>query len=457
MSGCDAEEEGVVVVGQLARLFSGNGVKSELMRGGVSGIVVRIMAVAAAFLSSVVLVRLMGAADFGAYAFILSLGTLLALPVQAGLPTLVLRETARAETKQDWPAMRGIWRFALAIICLMSSVAAAGGLIVFFSGGALFAEDMRWSILLATLLVLPLALNGVGAASLRGLRRIFTAQFPSEVLRPLLLTGFAATVALTPFLPLGPTVAFLCYMAASVLAFAVAAVLLWNAIPDGFFLERAARLERGVWLRSLFPLSIMSGLLVINQNTDIMMLGMFRSNEDVGLYRVAVSAAALLIFGLSAVQMICMPYVVRFHAQQDRRRIQSLSLMASLASLGLTLPLFGAFFFWGEDILGIIYGDAFRAAATALTILCLAQVVNSFFGIVWPLLVMTGHERAGMWGLFAASLINVGLNMVLIPPYGIEGAAVGTGASIIVWNVLFWIFALRRLGVDSSPFALLHR
>lgn len=445
------------MVKRLARLLSGDSVKSELVRGGVSGVAVRIMAVLAAFLSSVLLVRLMGAADFGAYAFILSLGTLLALPVQAGLPTLILRETARAETKQDWPAMRGIWRWAIAIIGLMSAVAVAGGLLTFVFAGAFFAEDMRWSILLATLLVLPLALNGFGASALRGLRRIFTAQFPSEVLRPLLLMGFAATVALTSVLPLNSRVAFLCYLAASVLAFVVAAFLLWKAIPDEYFKERTTRFEHRPWLRSLFPLSIMSGLLVINQNTDIMILGMFRPNEDVGLYKVAVSAAALLIFGLSAVQMICMPYVVRFHAQKDKRRLQFLSLVASLASLGLTLPLFVAFFFWGEDILGVVYGDEFRAAATALTILCFAQVMNSFFGIVWPLLVMTGYERCGMWGLFAASLVNVGLNIVLIRPYGIEGAAVATGASIIVWNVLFWILALRRLGVDSSPFALLHR
>jgi O-antigen/teichoic acid export membrane protein len=442
---------------RLVALARSGSLKGQLLRGGFLGLAVRVMAVLAAFLASVLLARLMGAADFGSYAFILSLGALLALPVQAGLPTLVLRETAKAEAAQDWPAMRGIWSWAIGIICLMSAVVAAGGLIVFVFPVVLFTEDMRWSVLLATLLVLPLALNGFGAASLRGLRRIFTAQFPGEVLRPLLLMGLATAVAFTPFLPLDPTAAFLCYMTASVLAFAVAAVLLWRAIPDGIFEEWAAKFEHRIWLRSLFPLSIMSGLLVINQNTDIMMLGMFRPSEDVGLYKVAVSAAALLVFGLSAVQMICMPYVVRFHAQGDRRRLQSLSLMASLGSLGLTLPLFAAFFFWGEEILSVVYGDAFRAAASALKIICFAQVVNSFFGIVWPLLVMTGHERSGMWGLLVASLVNVGLNVLLIPPYGIEGAAVGTGASIIVWNVLFWISALRRLGVDCSPLALLRR
>ena len=89
-------------------------------------------------------------------------------------------------------------------------------------------------------------------------------------------------------------------------------------------------------------------------------------------------------------------------------------------------------------------------------ILSIAQLVNGFFGIVWPLLVMTGHERNGVYGLLAASLLNVPLNALLIPPYGVVGAAIATGISIIVWNLLFWFTVHRKLGIDGSILGLLR-
>jgi O-antigen/teichoic acid export membrane protein len=92
-----------------------------------------------------------------------------------------------------------------------------------------------------------------------------------------------------------------------------------------------------------------------------------------------------------------------------------------------------------------------------MLVLSAAQIVNGFFGIVWPLLVMTGHEQAGFRGLLISTTANVALNALLIPIWGATGAAVASGTSIVTWNVLFWVSVRRHLRIDGSLTGLFHR
>ena len=99
-----------------------------------------------------------------------------------------------------------------------------------------------------------------------------------------------------------------------------------------------------------------------------------------------------------------------------------------------------------------VFGAAFGSGADALAILAAAQVVNVSMGSVAQILNMTGHEGDAARGMAVSTVTNVVLNLAFIPPWGMKGAAVATGISLILWNVLLAKAVHRRLKLRTTAF-----
>ena len=106
--------------------------------------------------------------------------------------------------------------------------------------------------------------------------------------------------------------------------------------------------------------------------------------------------------------------------------------------------------FFGESLLEAVYGVGFSKGHFALGVLALGHVASAWFGSVAYLLNMTGHERDTARGAIVGATSNLLLNLLLIPPFGIEGAAVATAGSVLIWNALLHRKARSRLQLDSS-------
>ena len=106
----------------------------------------------------------------------------------------------------------------------------------------------------------------------------------------------------------------------------------------------------------------------------------------------------------------------------------------------------------GEWLLVTLFGSEFGGAYWPLLILGLGQLANAGFGATAMLLNMTGFERDVTRVVAIAAGLNVGLNLALIPFFGVIGAAVATSVSLLFWNVWLWQVVRWRLGVSSLAF-----
>jgi O-antigen/teichoic acid export membrane protein len=100
-----------------------------------------------------------------------------------------------------------------------------------------------------------------------------------------------------------------------------------------------------------------------------------------------------------------------------------------------------------------LFGAPFAAGAGALLILCLGQAASAVAGSNGLLLTMTGHERTVATVSVACLLANVGLCAVLIPPFGLEGAAAASAGALCAWNLGLAFCSRKLLGVRPSAFA----
>lgn len=441
----------------LTNIITGKGLGSELTRNGIGSLVLKAAYILLSFAITVTLARTLGANGYGVYAYVFALVSLLSIPAEFGLPNLVVRETAKALTRQEWGALHGVWRWAGKITAILTAILVLGAGVVILIWGDRFSRQQIVTLSWGLALVPLVALGDLRGAALRGLNRVIQGQLPEQALRPsfyiLLILG---AVFVFPAQYLTPAMAMSLQVLAAALAFIIGAWLLWRATP--LEVRQAKPVYEGRrWLSSTLPLAFISGMGLINSYTSIVMLGLFVTSSDVGIYRVADQMALLVSISLQALNMVIAPQFARLYAVGDKARLQRLATTSAQLVLALTLPVVVIFLFFGKPLLKLVFGAQFVPAYEPLSILALGQLVNSATGSVGFLLIMTGHEQDTARGMAIAAVVNIALNLILIPLWGIKGAALASAITLTVWNFLLWLAVRRRLDVNSMAFDIWKR
>lgn len=427
-----------------------NGNKT-LLHAGAGSLAIKAFSMAIGFTLTVVLARNLGAAGYGIYAFVLSLIMFLAIPAQVGLPQLVIRETAKAYALENWGLMRGLWLWSDRVIVFFTALMIVAGLLALW-GGSHLLDLHGWKTMAIGLPLVPLiALTNVRGAALRGLQRVVVGQLPEQILRPgMLLILVFGSLWWWKQGAASPEVIMLLHCVAALSALLIGVALLQRLRPPSLKASPGPAYQSSYWRKAMTPLALLAGLQLINAHTDIIMLGIMRTNEEVGVYRVVVQMGMLVIFGLQAINQYVQPLFARLHQERNEDALQKMVTRSARLIFLLAFPPMIVMVSAGGVLLAVSFGEEYRMGALALGILAMGQLVNAGMGSVAVLLNMTGYERDTAWGVAIAAVSNVLLNALLIPPFGLQGAALATAITLIVWNIVLRYLVHKRLGIESS-------
>lgn len=427
------------------------GIRSPLARETAWSFTLKAANAGLGFFSTLLLARLLGATGYGVYSYAYSLVTLLAMPAHAGLPNLIVRETAKGLAQGRPDLVKGAWQWAGRVVAALSllAIGIGGPLFIIWQGGlkSPAGQTMAWALLLVPLI----ALGNLRGAALRGLQRIVLGQLPEFALRPGIFLLFVGGAALLRGRALSPPLAMMFQAVASLLAFIAGAWLLWRHMPDAVRYARPAVEARG-WLMSSAIFALLASFNVLNNQTSTIVLGLFATPDAVGRYRVAVQVATLAAFGLQAVNMVVAPRFADLWARGEKARLQRLVTRSARVVLAFNLLITVACVLAGRPFFRHIFGPEFDGSYVPLLILLGGQLVNSAAGSVGFLLNMTGHERDTVVGIAVAAAVNILLNLALVPVLGIAGAATATAISMVTCNGLLWWRVRQQLRINSLAF-----
>lgn len=427
---------------------SGSGLRAQLVRGamGVGGL--KLISLPLNLAVSVLLARALRPEGFGQYAFIMSVVTVLSLPLDQGMRQLITREVASYHHKENWALFRGLVRWAHKWVLLGSlMISAILGLLAFYH--ATWEVNDRWTLLLLGLILLPfLALNALRGANLLGLGYVIYAQIPELLVRP----GFhLATAAFLLGLGLlNPSTAILSQVIGVGCAFLLGAYLLRRRRPPQ--LKTAAPAYRNTeWARAWVPFTLLVAASLLNNQIGILLLGWLGTDTQVAAMRVADRGAQLVALSLGIVNLVIAPHITRAYQEANQQRLQQLSRQSARAALAVALPFAVPLILFGTPIVGFIFGVEYvEIAVVPLAILATAQLINVIVGSVGMFLMMSGFERDTLIGQVMALVINVIAAIVLIPRYGAEGAACAAAIGLLTWNTVLAIKFIQRLGLRPS-------
>lgn len=195
-------------------------------------------------------------------------------------------------------------------------------------------------------------------------------------------------------------------------------------------------------LKRSYPMSISLICFLIMQSTDVLVLGRYMDLSDVAYYSVAVKLTMIVALVLSSVNAVFAPKISELFSLGDKAQLKTQIRSATRLIFVLTAPVILIMIFGATHILDL-FGPNYHQAGTALKILLAAQTINAMSGSVGVYMNMTGQERTFQRILMVAVMANVLLNLLLIPKYGLIGAAAATGISMAGWN-LFSVWLLYR-------------
>jgi O-antigen/teichoic acid export membrane protein len=196
-----------------------------------------------------------------------------------------------------------------------------------------------------------------------------------------------------------------------------------------------------------WPLALTGFTFLFVSKTDKVLLGYFMTSKDVGIYTPALMIANLLIFISTAFKYIFLPTVSEYFSKNDLQGLEPLFKSTSKWNFLVVLPLFVFILIFPKEILTILFGSSYTGGYLALIIVSLGIAANDFAGTSATILVAGGRTKANLACEIIAGTTNVVLNIILIPIYGIVGAAIATGLSFLARNLAALSLAYKAYGM----------
>jgi O-antigen/teichoic acid export membrane protein len=396
----------------------------------------RFAGVPLALISSIILARALQPAGKGVYATVNTIGDLALVLGTLGISTAAVYYLAQP-TESLERTRATVLGLCLLIGAIISTVILAGAGIAGLVAGS---PSTAWALVA----VAPVGIISLGRAALES---FFRAQHQIRTINVIAVLSSAAFLAFLVVTTLGRGLSATTAIGLRVASVAVAVVALGAAARSGRLAVPWPRLH-GPTVRLLLAYGLPYAAYSIVQNFsnrfDYILLRVFGSADTVGVYSVAVGQGELLWILPTAIGFVLFPRGASLvRGDPDRASVET----AMMLRWSVLLTAFGAVVLalFAGPLTRIVYGDAFAAAATPLRILLVGIVASSFLQVLSSLLLGLGRLRLLIQTTSFGFAINLSLNIVLIPRFGMNGAAVSSAVSYSVTAILFTLVARRTV------------
>ncbi len=417
---------------------------SDVARGAGATLAGRIVGGGLQFLYTIVVVRLLGAESFGLFMIGLTVISVAGVIGRLGLESGVVRFIALHNGSNDTARIKGVIIQSL-LFSLGASLVIGAALCL--SGEALLGRffhrpDLGHVIRVLSLSLPFAALMFVALSATQGFRVMRYTVYGQHLFWPAVNTALVLAFAAAGWHLSGVVAAYVISLG---LTACLALYFLARSLPA---LQDVASLwETGKLLRFSMPLLSVAVMNFLFVWTDTLMLGYFRTTQEVGIYNAAMKTALLTSLILVSFNAIFAPMISDLHHRKEIQKVAYLFKCVTKWVFSISLAAFLVMLLLCQDIMAA-FGQEFISGWPPLVVLALAQLVNAGVGSVGVILVMSGRQTLMMHNMMGATALNLCLNYLLVPSHGIWGAAVASAISITTLNLLmlvevYWLMKIH--------------
>lgn len=419
---------------------------SELLKGSSVSFIYRLSGLVIAYAFSLVVARTMGAETWGIYSLCLAVVTFVSIFGRMGFDTALLRFNAELKAKKEFGLLKAYNRFSYKVVFIISILLTV---VVYFYAG-LIADlifnkpHLAQHFKIAGLSIFPITFSTLNSRALRGLKKISKSvylEFVSRYLYFLIAFGAAFLIlnefTIESFIWLFVITSYLYFLQG----------LFWHEKEirsyDNIKLPKKQIID---FSKVALPLLLASSMLYLKGWVDTLMIGVFLTEKDVGIYNIALKLANVISLPITAINTIAAPkFAENVNKNKELQKIVTTSTKIIFYS---TLPIFGVIVIFADPIL-TLFGNEFTEAYLVLVIISIGSFINAISGSVGYFLQMTGNHVIYQNITIISSLLAVICNLILIPIFGILGASFTSTFIQILWNVSMIVYIKKKYNITT--------
>ncbi|MBZ3935381.1 flippase [Methanimicrococcus blatticola] len=194
---------------------------------------------------------------------------------------------------------------------------------------------------------------------------------------------------------------------------------------------------------------------LIYQNIDVVFIGRYMTETDAGIYRIVYQFSMLAGLAATSVKAVLYP---KFSAWNETKQYENITeglRSGTSLSLMLAIPIFFSFLILGYDFISLFYGEAYIPGVPALFLLSFIQIITVFMYLQSICLNAISHPKYAFLSIAAGITANVILNIVLIPVYGMEGAALATVIAMLLNSALAYLLLRKVIPIRYNWISIL--
>jgi O-antigen/teichoic acid export membrane protein len=390
--------------------------------------------------------RMLGPDAYGRVAMGLSVLMIGAYVGLMGFQEGVARFIPRYDSDRD---IRGVWATGF-LVTVTASVVVTAGLILTsgYLAELVYGSGEEQLILALMAVALPgFVMMRLGVGALRGISDARSRMLSFDIFFPIVrlsvLIGLLVVGVEVLSLPIA-------YAVSCLLGAVVVHAFLHRQI--GLFGAKQFRFkEMAAYSAPLVMATVASRLLT---RADTLMIGYLESAAAVGLYEAAYPLANGLVLILTAFGFLYLPLISQLDEDDDGAGVEQAYQITTKWVYIMTLPLFVTLVLLPELVIGIVFSQEYADAAPILVVLSIGFFTNSAFGRSRETLSALGDTTITMFVNLASFVVNIVLNILLIPTYGVIGAALASVLSFLALNstivlVLKWKYSITPFSKET--------
>jgi len=406
----------------------------ELIQGSLTFFILRILGMIVGYAFTLIVTRNLGASAWGIFALSFTVLQITSVIGKLGLDTALLRFIAQYNAQRKVKTAKYIYLKSIIVIVPLSLFLSV--FLYYFS--PLLAEKvfekphLAFYFKLMSFALLPFVLLSINSESLRAFKKIKEYTTLQNLL-PFLCAFIFFSIFFYILHIKNIKVIIIAYILGIGISFFISFLLLNKEFSNenGEFEQVSLRQILSISL----PMFLSSSLFMVMSWTDTIMLGMWRTEEEVGIYNVAVRLSMITSFTLGAINSIAAPKFAEFWGKKDLEGLKKIAQQSTKLIFWTSAPILILYILFPKFFMDI-FGKEFRGGASALVFLTIGQFVNASVGSVGYILQMTGKQKIFQNVVLIGSIINIILNIILIPTFGETGAAIASAIAISFINII---------------------
>lgn len=303
-------------------------------------------------------------------------------------------------------------------------------------------NELLWLFVLAAPLIFIRSLQSINIALIQAMKKIKLLAF-FQLLQPILFTSL---IVFGSYFYFDKKTPIYTQLTVDVVLLLTSIIVVYMTVArktnTGYFHKVSTH-----GLLSLSTPMMLTGIFtVVLFQTDTIMLGIMKTDTDVGIYAVVMKLAGLTSFVLLAMNTIATPKFSELYHSGELDELRLVAQQSSKVIVIVSLLIAILLILFGVPILSF-FGSEFESGYIAMIFILLGQVFSAWAGLVGVLLNMTGHHKTLQYIVMFSASVNIAMNMVLIKLYGITGAAIASMCSMILINCLSTYHVYKKLNI----------